>query len=669
MPRRRKDYIDQKVIAALSSSTAGDGATVQYASELNTVLRLGWSVIDSNLRLGPYSPSTIADIHTHYSRIFDFRSPGSIPLNLRSPVDPAAYDLLGRAYEQCLHATGARKTSGEYYSHPEIVRYMVDSLDLENDPGLARRRFVDIACGTGIFLTAALKRTIMVLQSHGVPAAEIVEWVPACFYGLDLNPIACMIARINLYLTLLNELGPGAMVEADSIGLKILEADAIENRAGLSDAATLAIKHRSGGFRNGFDYILGNPPYLEAKQMSRELKEQCKANFPELEGAFDLYMAFLSQCNRLVSRDGKVHLILPDKFTVARYSESFRRRILDHMTLLEVADLSGMDVFSRARIYPVLLYYQNTPPEGEHRVHTRIATNSQAGDLFSGQVPVHVPQALYKEVGDRSAIFCMPPGNGFVEAFRLIFKNGVPMGNYLHFRSAITFHKKGLREQFVRKAFEDPADASRIFKYLGGRSYTRKNEVELLGFDWQGYYIDYDQAALKHLKNKLPALDVFAREKIVFCQHARRIIAAYDGAGEYVCKDVYPIALTGPKLGRSPFSLRYFAGLLNSELMSFVYNTLYRGIQIKGGYYHYLPTWIEALPVMAPESEDITHIEEIVARAGEEQRWERRAERMEAVDEIVYRTYGITPSQQAAIKKLVPPWPGKSIGDLEGINV
>ena len=99
-------------------------------------------------------------------------------------------------------------------------------------------------------------------------------------------------------------------------------------------------------FAGSFDYILGNPPYLEAKRMPAETKENCRASWPELKGAFDLYVPFILQCNRLVAKNGKVCLILPDKFTVAKYGIGIREKLLDDFSLIELADLSGMDVFT-----------------------------------------------------------------------------------------------------------------------------------------------------------------------------------------------------------------------------------------------------------------------------------------------------------------------------------
>ena len=53
---------------------------------------------------------------------------------------------------------GTRKKAGEFYTPTFVVDYMVDLLDLDNDDRLEDRKFIDIACGTGAFLVAGMRK-------------------------------------------------------------------------------------------------------------------------------------------------------------------------------------------------------------------------------------------------------------------------------------------------------------------------------------------------------------------------------------------------------------------------------------------------------------------------------------------------------------------------------
>ena len=302
-------------------------------------------------------------------------------LNLKEVVDPCSFDVLGRLHEDIVHANGTRKTAGEFYTPTFVVDYMVGLLELETADRLQERKFIDIACGTGAFLVAGMRKTIRLLTGRGMAGKDVLRYAIDNFYGLDISLTSCDICKINLYLVLLDELGPEVLLQAGEIKFNVFTADSVDNRVdpGNGKAGTAAIKRRLGKFAGGFDYILGNPPYLEAKKMPAALKETCRISWPELKGAFDLYVPFILQCNRLVAENGKVCLILPDKFTVAKYGIGLRERLISNFSLIELVDLSGMDIFNRAMVYPAVIAYQKTPPSAGHRVRTRMSVRSPAG--------------------------------------------------------------------------------------------------------------------------------------------------------------------------------------------------------------------------------------------------------------------------------------------------
>lgn len=601
---------------------------------------LGFAIIKNNLAISrPGFPAE--SLKSHYEYMLGISLEDRHELNLKEVVDPCSFDVLGRLHEDIVRANGTRKKAGEFYTPTFVVDYMVDLLDLDNDDRPEDRKFIDIACGPGAFLVAGMKKVIRLLKKQGITNDEILQIVTDNFYGWDISPTAVDICKINLYLVLLNGPGPEALARAGRLRLNVSLTNAIDNR------------NRGPGDAGSFDYVLGNPPYLEAKRMPAETKEICRASWPELKGAFDLYVPFILQCNRLVAKNGKICLILPDKFTVAQYGIGIREKLLDGFSMIELADLSGMDVFSRAMVYPAVIAYENACPGRGHQVKTRMSVRSP-GELAGRMSCAGVPQSLYSAIGHNKTLFCLPEKGDMAEMLRHMFEAGAPIGKYVDFRSTVSFHKKGLREQFVRR--EPDGGTGPVCKYLGGRSYAKKNEVGLFRFRWEGYFIDYDREKLKEYDNALPPLSNFLQEKIVLCQHALRITAAYDGIGEFVTKDVYPLGLAAPGLVDSPLSLKYFTALLNSELMSFVYGTVYKGIQIGGGYYHYLPTWLDILPVAMPEEREINAIEVLADRMIAADNRATRLRLMQEADTIFYEVYGVGDEQRGIIRDIVPPW-------------
>ena len=90
--------------------------------------------------------------------------------------------------------------------------------------------------------------------------------------------------------------------------------------------------------------------------------------------------------------------------------------------------------------------------------------------------------------------------------------------------------------------------------------------------------------------------------------------------------------------------------------MSFVYGTVYKGIQIGGGYYHYLPTWLDILPVAMPEEREIKAIEVLADRMIAADNRATRLRLMQEADTIFYEVYGVGDEQRGIIQDVVPPW-------------
>lgn len=616
--------------------------------EENLVLSIALLMVIRNLELKNVKSILLDRIEEKFRNTFNYQARLETEILIDRMVDPSCYDVLGRLYEEYIHRNNTRKRTGQFYSPQEVVNYMVESIKLRDEEEIKEKRFIDIACGTGVFLTAFAKNII----SRSQKKESVPNLITSNIYGLDINPIACLISKINLFILMLNELGPDLVCECDKLKFQIYCSNAIENRPELfsknEEREAEKIKSRHGKYEGGFDYILGNPPYLEAKKMPQGLKKICKSNFPVINfGAFDLYISFIGQCNRLVSDGGLISLILPNKFTVAKYGIKLREQLLNRFKLLEIVDLSGMDIFHKADVYPIVLTYENVPPGKKHCVKTVMSLNNFR-QLKASEKAVRIQQTVFESIGRMKTIFCLPSKKDFVNSFRRIFDEGKSIDHYLQFRTTVSFHKKGLRENFVKKEFDNTLDRSLVRKYLGGISYSKKNEVSKFKIEWNGYYIYYDQNKLGKIKNPIPPLSNFEREKIIFCQHAREITATYDKNGEWVTKDVYPIAYS--KLSIGDLSLKYFCGVLNSKLLSFIYGIVYKGIQIGGSYYHYLPTWMEILPIVLPTSEQEREMGRLVDYALSAKNEVDVSFVLLKINELTYKIYRIKPDEQAIIE-------------------
>ena len=135
-------------------------------------------------------------------------------LELHAVADPDT-----RSFELGAAAGSERKTTGSYYTPPELIsRLLDDALDpvideaktkSEPEHALLDLKVLDPACGSGHFLIAAAHRiadaVASVREGGTEPSPEashaaLREVVSRCLYGIDINPMAVELCKVSLWL-------------------------------------------------------------------------------------------------------------------------------------------------------------------------------------------------------------------------------------------------------------------------------------------------------------------------------------------------------------------------------------------------------------------------------------------------------------------------------------
>jgi hypothetical protein len=172
-----------------------------------------------------------------------------------------------------------------------------------------------------------------------------------------------------------------------------------------------------------------------------------------------------------------------------------------------------------------------------------------------------------------------------------------PLGRRVDVRWCVSFHKRGLRDEFVFEQRPSPAIDPRPF--LGGGRWQGNREVEPYRIAWAGWWIDYDRARARAAGNSLPPPEVHEAPKVVLCQNARRGRAALDRDG-LVLKDTFLSLRCRHEQDLADGWLEWLVLVLNSELLHFLYEHLYGGTRKGGGYLHFLSRYVAPLPLPPP---------------------------------------------------------------------
>ncbi|NJN87656.1 MAG: hypothetical protein HC881_16785, partial [Leptolyngbyaceae cyanobacterium SL_7_1] len=144
-------------------------------------------------------------------------------------------------------------------------------------------------------------------------------------FGVDLDPQAIAITRLSLLLIWAEGLDQPATSPPDLTanlwcGNALMESDPIQLR---SSRETIAFPH----IPEGFDLVIGNPPYIDAEQMTTTMPEwrsYCQQRYQTASGNWDLFCVFIEKALQWCKPGGLTSLIVPNKLASAPYATAAR---------------------------------------------------------------------------------------------------------------------------------------------------------------------------------------------------------------------------------------------------------------------------------------------------------------------------------------------------------
>lgn len=113
---------------------------------------------------------------------------------------------------------------------------------------------------------------------------------------------------------------------------------------------------------DGFDVVLGNPPYQSAiehkKARGGDYRDRIKEQYASTTGTWDLYIPFFEAGIHFLKPNGILSYISPNKFLSATYGIGLRQYLLRETRILTLADVSHLPIFESASVYPVISVFK-----------------------------------------------------------------------------------------------------------------------------------------------------------------------------------------------------------------------------------------------------------------------------------------------------------------------
>ena len=231
----------------------------------------------------------------------------------------------GEIYETILKDLQSAGNAGEFYTPRAVTDFMAQILA----PKLGEH-VADFACGTGGFLTSALK--ILATQVN-TPADQ--ELYTHSIYGIEKKQLPYLLCVTNM---LLHDIDNPEIFHDNS-----LESDVREWR------------HKKDG---QFDIVLMNPPYGGSENAS------IQNNFPTALRSSETADLFLGLIIYRLKKGGRAAVIIPDGFLFGQDAAKveIKRRLLEEMNLHTIVRMPQSVFAPYTSITTNILFFDNKEP-------------------------------------------------------------------------------------------------------------------------------------------------------------------------------------------------------------------------------------------------------------------------------------------------------------------
>ena len=519
-------------------------------------------------------------------------------------------EILGSAYEQFLGKTitinnkgkaiielkpEVRKAGGVYYTPQYIVDYIVQNtvgklIENKTPNQVSEIKIVDPACGSGSFLLGAYQYLLLwhkdyytkkpnkknpITPDGNLATAEKKRILLNNIYGVDIDTNAVEVTKLSLLLkcmegetqasiahqlSMFNDRVLPTLDENIKSGNSLIDTDYYDTQLDFGEERKIKPFNWQKAFptvfkNNGFDVVIGNPPYV--KVTDKSMFDYFNEKYQHQDYQQDLYLLFLEKYKKLLVKEGKLGIIIPNTWLQSVKFRNIRRYLINDFYWDKILTFNNR-VFDAIVDTHVLVFQKNSTIKNKV---TQI-------DLSTNEVTTTLQEINQYELPSNGDVINVISNKSEKELFEKIKSTSVFIINETNvFNGVKPFEKgKGKPAQTEKTMLEKPFVVELNSKPKG------KNWLPLLRGNLMNRYtnlwnenswIEYGEwlAAPRD-----PAI-FKADEKIIVRQTGDSIIATIIGK-DIICRNNLHIIIS------NKLEHKFILGLLNSKLIDFYYRQI-----------------------------------------------------------------------------------------------
>jgi len=231
-----------------------------------------------------------------------------------------------------------RIVNGAIYTPSDIREYIVTQSFRREGDRITNAKIADIACGcSGFLYTAAI-------ELRRVTGNNYQHIFQNQIFGLDIQEYSVNRSKLLLSLLALSE---GEDVEEFHFNIHT------------GDALLFNWEEHYPNFE-GFQIIVGNPPYVSARNLDAEAKENIKNWSVSTSGNPDLYIPFFQIGYENLAENGILGFITMNTFFKSLNGRALRSYFERNSTSIKIIDFGTQQIFKSKSTYTCICFLENT---------------------------------------------------------------------------------------------------------------------------------------------------------------------------------------------------------------------------------------------------------------------------------------------------------------------
>lgn len=211
----------------------------------------------------------------------------------------------------------------QVFTPSDYVEKLLDCVSYKHD--LYGKRIMENSCGDGRILEVIVQRYIDDCRAAGFSCTKIKNGLAKDINGAEIDP-----EQFKICVSRLDEI-----VKQNNIG-KVDWNIACDDYLKMDD-------------QGGYDYVVGNPPYITYSELKEKDQEYLRDSFSSCEkGKFDYCYAFLEKSLDSLSAHGRMAYLIPSSVYKTVFGEAIRKKMLPYVE--EVIDYTQAKLFQNALI-------------------------------------------------------------------------------------------------------------------------------------------------------------------------------------------------------------------------------------------------------------------------------------------------------------------------------